>query len=53
MLAGPFHPEQGRIFYGDKAIRDMKDDEKKDLREHIGMVFQGGALFDSMTVERM
>ena len=29
----------------------MDDDEKKDLREHMGMVFQGGALFDSMTVE--
>ena len=29
----------------------MTPNQKKDLREHIGMVFQGGALFDSMTVE--
>jgi phospholipid/cholesterol/gamma-HCH transport system ATP-binding protein len=29
----------------------MDDDEKRDLREDIGMVFQGSALFDSMTVE--
>ncbi len=50
-LLGLFVPEEGHIFYGDKAIQNMDDDEKKDLREHIGMVFQGGALFDSMTVE--
>jgi phospholipid/cholesterol/gamma-HCH transport system ATP-binding protein len=50
-LLGLFDPEEGNIFYGEKSIQDMTDDEKKDLREHIGMVFQGGALFDSLTVE--
>lgn len=50
-LLGLFDPDEGHIYYGDKAIQQMSDDEKKDLREHIGMVFQGGALFDSMTVE--
>ncbi|MBT8262927.1 MAG: ATP-binding cassette domain-containing protein [Bacteroidia bacterium] len=50
-LLGLFHPEQGRIYYEDKSIQDMNDDEKRDLREHIGMLFQGGALFDSMTIE--
>ena len=29
----------------------MDDDEKRYLREDIGMLFQGGALFDSMTIE--
>ena len=50
-LLGLFEAETGKIFYGTKAIQEMNDDEKKELREHMGMVFQGGALFDSMTVE--
>ena len=50
-LLGLFDAEKGEIYYGEKAINDMDDDEKKELREHMGMVFQGGALFDSMTVE--
>ncbi|MCW5520166.1 ATP-binding cassette domain-containing protein [Aureitalea sp. L0-47] len=50
-LLGLFQPEVGKIFYGDKAIQKMDDDEKRKLREDIGMLFQGGALFDSMTIE--
>ena len=50
-LLGLFVPESGRIYFGDKAIQDMTVDEKRDLREDMGMVFQGSALFDSMTVE--
>ncbi|NND63951.1 MAG: ATP-binding cassette domain-containing protein [Flavobacteriaceae bacterium] len=50
-LLGLFEAEEGRIIYRDKAIQDMNDDEKRNLREDMGMVFQGGALFDSMTVE--
>lgn len=50
-LLGLFDPEKGNIYYGEKSIQEMTGDEKKDLREHIGMVFQGGALFDSLTVE--
>jgi phospholipid/cholesterol/gamma-HCH transport system ATP-binding protein len=50
-LLGLFQPEEGKIFYGDKAIQKMDDDEKRKLREDIGMLFQGGALFDSMTIE--
>lgn len=50
-LLGLFKPEQGRIYYGDKAIQDMDDEEQRQLREKIGMLFQGGALFDSMNIE--
>lgn len=50
-LLGLFQPEQGRIYYEDKAIQDMDDEQQRQLREEIGMLFQGGALFDSMTVE--
>ncbi len=50
-LLGLFRPEQGRIYYEDKAIQDMDDEEQRKLREEIGMLFQGGALFDSMNIE--
>jgi len=50
-LLGLFVAEEGTIFYEDVAIQDMDDDHKKKLRMQMGMVFQGGALFDSMTVE--
>ncbi|NLN26077.1 MAG: ATP-binding cassette domain-containing protein [Bacteroidetes bacterium] len=50
-LIGLFTPEQGEIYYGDRAIQIMDDDEKRKLREEIGMLFQGGALFDSMNIE--
>lgn len=50
-LIGLFKPEQGRIYYEKNAIQDMDDDQQRDLREEIGMLFQGGALFDSMNIE--
>ena len=50
-LIGLFKPEQGRIYYEDDAIQDMDDQQQRDLREQIGMLFQGGALFDSMNIE--
>jgi phospholipid/cholesterol/gamma-HCH transport system ATP-binding protein len=50
-LLGLFRPEEGLIYYEDKAIQHMNDAEQRTLREEIGMLFQGGALFDSMTIE--
>ncbi|MFC7356613.1 ABC transporter ATP-binding protein [Jejudonia soesokkakensis] len=50
-LLGLFKAEEGYIYYEDKAIQNMDEDQQRDLREEIGMLFQGGALFDSMTVE--
>lgn len=50
-LIGLFKPEQGRIYFEDSAIQDMDDDQQRNLREEIGMLFQGGALFDSMNIE--
>lgn len=50
-MIGLFKPEQGKIYYDDKAIQSMNDDEQRQLREEIGMLFQGGALFDSMNIE--
>ena len=50
-LLGLFEPEDGLIIFKDRAIQDMNDDEKRALREDMGMVFQGSALFDSMNIE--
>ena len=50
-LLGLFVPEQGNIVYDGKKYAELSDDEKRDLRQEMGMVFQGSALFDSMTVE--
>lgn len=50
-LVGLFTPEDGTIFYGKEAFKSMDDTRKRHLREEIGMLFQGGALFDSMNIE--
>ncbi|WP_010520227.1 ABC transporter ATP-binding protein [Aquimarina agarivorans] len=49
-LLGLFSPEEGEIIYGDTDYDDLDESEKRDLKEQMGMVFQGSALFDSMTV---
>lgn len=50
-LLGLFTPEEGRIYFEDNAIQDMNSEQHRILREKIGMLFQGGALFDSMNIE--
>jgi len=50
-LVGLFAPEDGDILYDGRKLNSMDKKEKKDLRKEMGMLFQGNALFDSMTVE--
>ncbi len=50
-LLGLFSPEQGDICYDNRYYSKMSISERRDLRKEIGMVFQGGALFDSETIE--
>jgi len=50
-LLGLHTPEEGTIAFHDKIYGDLSKSEKRELRVQIGMLFQGGALFDSMTVE--
>ena len=50
-MLGLFKPDSGRILYDNICYSDLNFEEQRDLREKIGMVFQGSALFDSMTVE--
>lgn len=50
-LVGLFEADSGDIFYQDQSFTNMAESERKELRQQIGMLFQGSALFDSMTVD--
>jgi phospholipid/cholesterol/gamma-HCH transport system ATP-binding protein len=50
-LVGLHAIDKGEIFYDDRRLAEMDEDAKKDLRTEMGMVFQGNALFDSLTIE--
>jgi len=50
-MVGLLKPDDGLVLYGGQDFTDLGFDEKKKIRKEIGMLFQGGALFDSMTVE--
>jgi phospholipid/cholesterol/gamma-HCH transport system ATP-binding protein len=49
-LLGLFTPEEGEILYDNKPYSSLTDDQRRNLRAEMGMVFQGSALFDSMTI---
>ncbi|TNJ43801.1 ATP-binding cassette domain-containing protein [Tamlana fucoidanivorans] len=49
-LLGLFNYESGSISYDGKIFSKLSEDDKRNLRAEIGMVFQGSALFDSMTI---
>ncbi len=51
-LVGLFEPDSGEIVYDGKNFSEMNESDRKYLRQSIGMLFQGSALFDSMTVEQ-
>ncbi len=50
-LLGLFIPEVGSISYDGTIYSELNTEQQGDLRKQMGMVFQGSALFDSMTVE--
>jgi phospholipid/cholesterol/gamma-HCH transport system ATP-binding protein len=51
-LVGLFEPDSGEIIYSGQNFTSMNEEDRKMLRQQIGMLFQGSALFDSMTVEQ-
>lgn len=51
-IVGLLLPDAGEILYQGKNFIDMSDEDKKDIRTQIGMLFQGSALFDSLNVEQ-
>jgi len=43
--------DKGEILFDNSVLSKMGKEERKELRQNLGMLFQGNALFDSMTVE--
>lgn len=50
-LVGLLVPEEGRVLYEGVDFFALNDRDRREIRKTIGMLFQGSALFDSMTVE--
>ena len=50
-MIGLHYPEKGFVEYHGRNFIQMNDQERIEIRKEIGMLFQGSALFDSMTVE--
>ncbi|MBL7764590.1 MAG: ATP-binding cassette domain-containing protein [Chitinophagaceae bacterium] len=51
-IVGLVQADQGEIKYDGVDFVNMEDKDRKELRTKIGMLFQGSALFDSLTVEQ-
>ena len=50
-IVGLLKVDSGKIFYHDRDLVSMNIKQKRELRREMGMLFQGSALFDSLTVE--
>jgi phospholipid/cholesterol/gamma-HCH transport system ATP-binding protein len=50
-IVGLHEVDKGQILYDSRDFTSMSQKLRKKLRQEMGMVFQGGALFDSLTVE--
>ena len=50
-LVGLHTPDSGHVWYDDTNFTQLEFKERKAIRKDIGMIFQGGALLDSSTVE--
>ena len=51
-IVGLFTPDQGEVLYNGRNFVGADRDTKVEIRREIGMLFQGGALFDSLNVEQ-
>ena len=51
-MVGLIQPDEGHILYNDRDFTNGDKSIQTDIRREIGMLFQGGALFDSMNVEQ-
>lgn len=50
-MVGLLKVDSGHIYYDDRDFINLNDHELREVRRKIGMLFQGTALFDSITVE--
>src|SRR5687767_6292603 len=50
-MVGLVRIDKGNVYYDNRNFTEMEYDEKRVVRKEIGMLFQGSALFDSLSVE--
>jgi phospholipid/cholesterol/gamma-HCH transport system ATP-binding protein len=51
-LVGLYEVAEGKVLYDERNFSALSHKERKPIQQEIGMVFQGGALFDSLNVEK-
>ena len=51
ILVGLFKPTKGAVLFGDTNFLNLDKKDVREIRMQMGMLFQGNALFDSMTIE--
>ena len=51
-IVGLINPDEGNVFYDLRNFTEADKEMKAEIRREIGMLFQGGALFDSKNVEK-
>lgn len=51
-IVGLIHPDTGNVYYDLRNFTEADKEMKSEIRREIGMLFQGGALFDSKNVEQ-
>ena len=49
-IVGLYNITEGKVLYDGREFSSMSKNEQKTIRQEIGMLFQGSALFDSLTV---
>ena len=50
-MIGLLRPDSGKVFFHDAEVSAVPERKLTEIRRHMGFLFQGGALFDSMTVQ--
>jgi len=51
IMTGGIRPDAGRVYFSDKEISRLNEEEKESIKRRFGMSFQSAALLDSLTVE--
>lgn len=51
ICTGLLEPDEGEVYFNDRRFSNLPENKRRDIRKEMGVLFQGGALFDSMTVE--
>jgi len=52
ICTGLVEPDEGEVFFNDRRFSNLSERKRREIRKEMGVLFQGGALFDSMNVEQ-